>query len=335
MDIDFRSGIVERKIKLCFIGAGNVAAQHARHLKSLSGVEISGFYDTMGRNAFAYKSNLIKNPSQSIKQMFKNTDPDAVFICTPPFAHGEAEEACIEHKVPFFVEKPLSNSVENASKIMRQIRRVGIITSVGYMNRYQKGVQIAKRLARSYKISMVNGTWAVETPRRHPWLTQEKLSGGQILEQLTHLFDTVRDLCGEAESVYAYGANGFVRRSKIYDTYDAIGTLIKLKNKAVANISGSWSSNAVKDINLKLYGPEINIGFNNWNFDTVISSKRARNLNVPGSNDIFFVEDMAFLKAIRSGSTESIMCDYENGVETLKLSIAAKKSLETGVQVKV
>ena len=272
----------------------------------------------------------------SVNQMLDNVSPDAVFICIPPYAHGEAEVACIKYKIPFFVEKPIARNMATAKKIARSVRTSGITTSVGYMNRYRQSVREAKKLLQRYPANLIHGGRFTRVSVDHPWLTQKALSGGQLLEQTTHFFDLVRYLCGEVSSVFCYGSRGFIPTSDTYDIEDSVSTILQMKSGAVASISGSWSSGFGDDSHLVLLGPDIKVEFKNWDHDVrVFSHSSPSPIEIAGEKDIFAIEDRAFLDAVRSGDKTKILSDYDDAVRTLKVGLAAIKSLEAGRPVKL
>jgi predicted dehydrogenase len=165
---------------------------------------------------------------------------------------------------------------------------------------------------------------------------QKELSGGQMVEQTTHLFDLVRYLCGEASSVHCCGAKGFIPISDTYNTDDATGALIKLKNGAFASILSSWSSGIENRIYLNLSGPHISVQFANWELDTKILLRDSPNpMVIPGERDIFSIEDRAFINAIKENNPAEILSDYSDGVKSLEISMAANKSLEYGKSVRL
>jgi predicted dehydrogenase len=320
----------KENIRLAFVGAGNIAEQHMRYLEKFPDVDIVGLYDTNEEVLQIRQRQFGGKKYRSINRMLKVLEPDAVFICLPPYAHNEAEIVCVEHHIPFLVEKPLSNDITTAKKVVDEVRASRIITCAAYMNRYRRGVQEAKRLLEKYPVSLVNGGWLLDTPVGHSWLTQKKLSGGQLVEQTTHLFDLVRYLCGEVSSIHCYGSKGFVHPTDIYDVEDTTVVSIQLKSGAVACIQSSWSTGFKSDIYLKLLGPDIHIEFNNWDFDAkMVSRDGSVPLEIPGEKDILAIEGRAFLDAVKSNDPSGILSDYEDGVRSLELSFAANKSLET------
>lgn len=324
------------KMNVAFIGTGNIAYQHMQALKEIPNVEIVGLYDLNERVLQIRQSQFGGKIYSSIDQMLNDSIPDTVYICLPPYAHGEAEFSCIERRIPFLVEKPLSVDFSLAKKIADEVQKSGIVTCSAYMNRYRKSVNEAKKLLETYPISLVSGGWLYKTPVNHPWITKKDLSGGQLLEQTTHLFDLVRYLCGEISEVQCYGCKGIIPQTEAYDIEDATVVSLKLKSGAVASIQSSWSVGFDRFIYLNLLGPDIQIQFQNWEFDAQIKSRNTHDTSIiNGENNILAVESRAFLDAIRRNDPTKIKSDYVDGVRSLQISFAALKSLETGNPIRL
>jgi hypothetical protein len=64
--------------------------------------------------------------------MLETQQLDAVYVCIPPFAHGEPELDLIRRGIPFFVEKPVSLGLDVAEEIAAAVSKAKLITGVGY-----------------------------------------------------------------------------------------------------------------------------------------------------------------------------------------------------------
>ena len=326
-----RAKMEDKNLNIAFIGTGNIAYQHMQALKEVDNVTIAGLYDLNEELLKTGQAEFGGKAYSSIDQMLDDSNADAVYICLPPYAHGEAEFSCIERRIPFLVEKPLSNDLSLAQKIADEVQKSGLITSSAYMNRYRKSVNEAKKLLEVYPVSLINGGWLYETPVDHPWITKKELSGGQLLEQTTHLFDFVRYLCGEITEVQCYGCKGIIPQTKSYNIEDATVVSLKLKSGAVVSIQSSWSAGFDRFIYLNLFGPDIQIQFQNWEFDAQIKSRNNPDTTIIyGEKNILAIESRAFLDAIRENNPAKIKSNYLDGVKSLQISLAALKSLETG-----
>ena len=131
------------KVKLAFIGSGGIVRSHLdQGLKDFPDVAFVGWCDLSEETAAARKEQVGGQGEvyTDARQMLKETKPDAVYIMLPPYAHGEAEALVLEHKLPFFVEKPVAIDLDTALRVAEGVNQHGLLTSVGYMNRYRESV---------------------------------------------------------------------------------------------------------------------------------------------------------------------------------------------------
>src|SRR5690606_32169127 len=79
------------------------------------------------------------------------------------------------------------------------------------------------------------GSWIGTMPQVPRWRRKD-MSGGQDVEQTIHVFDSVRYLLGEVESVQAVATTGLMSDVENYNVEDASAVTLKLKNGAVGTI---------------------------------------------------------------------------------------------------
>lgn len=191
------------KCRIGFVGAGNVAARHARTLAGFAQarlVSVTDPDDTRGRR-FADEYGLRVVPDLGA---LLESGLDAVYVCVPPFAHGPVEEAIAAAGLALFVEKPLALNCEVAERVSEALSRAGVVTAVGHHWRYSTAVQRSQRLLTGRQVRLVAGVWLDKVPPVR-WWSQRGCSGGQIVEQAVHVLDLARLLVGEVEEVYALG----------------------------------------------------------------------------------------------------------------------------------
>ena len=179
----------------------------SERLRAYRGVQITAYSDVDLERAQRLASSTRGHAYRSHQDMLQFEDLHAVYICVPPFAHGEPEQALINAGLPFFVEKPLSLDIATADTIARSVENHGLVTGVGYHWRYLDTVEEAHHLLRGNPAQLVSGYWLDQTPLP-TWWRREGSSGGQIIEQATHIIDLARHLVGEIVEVSAFAAQG-------------------------------------------------------------------------------------------------------------------------------
>src|SRR5690606_4037093 len=124
------------KTRVGIIGVGGIAQRHLGVLEQFIDVELAGFADPDFDRAVAAASRFGAKAYPDHTTLLRDASLDAIYICIPPFAHGEAERAVIARGLPFFVEKPLSLDIDLADALAVEIATAGLITAVGYHWRY-------------------------------------------------------------------------------------------------------------------------------------------------------------------------------------------------------
>lgn len=321
-------------MRVAFIGAGGIARSHASALTKRNDISFVGAFDVLRERAEAFVGQYGGAAYSSVEKMLDETKPDAAWVCLPPFAHGPAEMALLERRIPFLVEKPISNSIDTAQRILEAVERVGNLVAVGYMNRYRRSVNRVKELLAGDSVVLVHGGWIGGTPTVHWWRVKAQ-SGGQIVEQTTHTFDLARYLVGEPEVVYAQGAKGFVRDWPDYDVEDASVVAVRFVNGAVGNLMSSCASRAGGGVHLTIAAMKHYVTFTGWEHSVVVRKSAIEEERITGEPNVFELEDNAFLEAVMTGCRELILSPYADALKTLAFCLAANKSLEVGAPVEV
>lgn len=322
-------------MRIAVIGSGGIARRHAEGLAKRDDVELVGACDVVLERAGEFAKKYGGEPFDQVDAMLDAVKPDAAWICLPPFAHGEPEKALLQRRIPFTVEKPICNAMETAREILELVERSGTLVSAGYMNRYRRSVARAKELLDDDPAVLLHGGWIGGTPGVY-WWRVKALSGGQILEQTTHIFDVVRYLVGEPTIVYARAAHGFVQDLPDYDVEDASTVAIHFASGAVGNLMSCCANRSGGGgVHLTLVGKTHVTNLSGWGLDAVIHKSSLEQETITGEQDIFEIEDAAFVEAVQSNDVRGIRSPYADAVRTLAFCLAANRSMETGEAVQV
>ena len=317
------------KVKLGFIGTGGMASAHMRNLKdNFEDVEFSAMCDISEDRAEARAEEFGGNAYSDYRAMYDKEDLDAVYICTPPFAHGEQERIACEQGIAMFIEKPIHSELEPAIIINEDVERSGVITSVGYHWRYGGNAQNAKAMLEEQpQILGALGYWMGGLPGT-PWWRVRAESGGQHVEQTTHIFDLARFLVGsDGKTVHGVAASGSMTDVENYDVDDISMVNIEFKNGAVANIVSSCAMEGFGRVHLEVFtrGLVVTVGGSN--------EVNRGGETEPLSNDGGADRDRVFIDAVKSGDSSQILSPYSDALETLRIMLAASTSFRTGKAV--
>ncbi|OME78972.1 oxidoreductase [Paenibacillus sp. FSL A5-0031] len=320
-------------LQIGIAGTGWFGMMHAEKLAKLAGIKVTAFLATSQQKADAAAQRFEgARGYDSIHRMLDDRKLDAVYICVPPFAHGEIESALLERSIPFLVEKPLGVDEQLPSEILKGIEEKKLITSAGYHFRYMDGTDRARELLRERTTLMALGYWMGSMPGVSWWRKMEG-SGGQFVEQTTHIVDLLRYTVGEVSEVYAAYGNRYMGGVEEGVTVPDVGTVtLKLVGGAVATISNTCAIPAGDRSGLHIY---TNKGVLELGHSGLIDIEAGRRTEYANQTDPYELENEAFLHAIRTGDVSRIRSSYADAVRTHQVTIAANESARTGLPVKL
>ncbi len=320
-------------IKIGIIGTGGFANKHAKLLSQEENVEVVAVTGSAQQKAEQFAANFsnAKGYSDS-EQMFDSQQLDAVYICTPPFAHGEFERQCIERGIPFLVEKPLSCEADTPQRLLELIKEKQLTTSVGYHFRYMDGTEKAKELLANRQLAMALGYWMGGPPGGTWWRRQER-SGGQFVEQTTHIVDLLRYVAGEVTEVYAAYHQGILTGQDANANVADAGTVtLKLANGIVATISNACILPAGGHTGLHFYS---DAGKLEIDYVGAKDYRLGQAVEYINQSNPYQKQMVAFLHAIRTGDTSQIRSSYEDAYQTHRITMAANQSAASGQAIKL
>jgi predicted dehydrogenase len=193
------------RVRIGMVGAGAVAARHARTLLAMDGVEVAGVADPALERARALADEVGAAAYPNHMELLEGERLDALYVCVPPFAHGPPELAAIDAGLPLFVEKPVAIDEQTAASIATRLAGRPLVTCTGYHWRWLDIFDRAAELLADRPARLVQCAWLDKVPPPIWWLRRDG-SGGQTIEQTTHVLDVARGLAGEVTEVHAFAS---------------------------------------------------------------------------------------------------------------------------------
>ena len=313
-------------VKIGFVGTGGIANHHMRTLSEIPTAAMVAFCDVVEEKAVTAATTYGGKAYTCYEEMYDSEALDAVYICLPPFAHDRQELAAIERDLPIFVEKPVATTMAKAREIESALAAKNLISGVGYHWRYMDTTEKAIALIGDQPVGFALGAWMGGMPDVSWWRVMAE-SGGQMVEQTTHIFDLARYLLGDVAEVHAMGRTGLMEDVENYDVHDASVTNLRFKSGAVASITSACMLSAGHHVGLELFLKDQALR---------IVGQHLTNATPDGTevvelgNNPTHAEDQTFLQAVQSGDASAIRCDYAEAVKSLELTIAATQSAQEG-----
>ena len=223
----------DKKPKIGVVGAGHLGKHHIKHLSNHSGVELVGVFDINTESLKNICSEFSVKALQSIEEIISFCD--AVHIVTPTNTHFDIAKKFLDHKKDVFIEKPITNTVEEASSLISLAKENGCIIQVGHIERFNPTINRLKEL--------VDNPHYIEIERLAPFQARGT-EVPVVLDLMVHDIDLILEMVDSPlESVQASGAK------MMSNTVDLAHAHIKFKNGVVANLKSSRiSQNYVRKI---------------------------------------------------------------------------------------
>jgi myo-inositol 2-dehydrogenase/D-chiro-inositol 1-dehydrogenase len=316
-----------RRVRLGLIGAGFAAGLHAGSLATIGGVELAAVADPVADRAKALAGRVGARAYPDHRRMLEAEPLDGVYVCVPPFAHGPPELAVLERGLPLFVEKPIAIDLATAETVAAEVARRGLVTATGYHWRYLDTVERAAELLAADPCRLLLGWWLDKAAGPDWWLRQDG-SGGQLIEQTTHLFDLARFLVGEVTSVHAVGGR-FPRRSsevRSGDVLDVSTATLRFASGAVGSVSSSHLLRRGHRIGLELVCEGLALELTETTL--AIDDGRSRQV-VPAGRDARAAADRDFVAAVR-GEPAAVRAPYPEALRSHRIALAAARAARDG-----
>jgi predicted dehydrogenase len=317
----------ERLVRVGVLGAGFVGRRHVDRLLTLPGVEVVGVADPQRERAEALAADCGARVVDGVRGLV-DLGLDGLYVGVPPHQHGEPEDVAIEAGVPVFLEKPLANDLSTAEDIGKRVAAAGLLLSVGYQWRYLDTLRTVLERLRPAPARMVLGAWLDKAPGA-PWWADEAASGGQVIEQLTHVLDVARVVAGEVAVVRADAARDPQGPGTIAH---ASTSTVRFAGGAVGSFSSSCLLTGGYRIALEVLAPGIAMRLTERDLTTLDASGER---TVAAAVDPILEADRAFVTAVRTGSSDGIAVPYEEALLTHRLACALTDAARTGEPVQL
>ena len=211
-------------LKVGVLGAGHLGKIHIKLLLELSDVyEFVGFYDPSDANATAAIEafNIVR--FESVDELLDVVD--VIDIVTPTVSHFECASKALRRSKHVFIEKPVTETVDEAKILTGLACEAGVKVQVGHVERFNPAFQQA--------VPYLKNPMFIETHR----LAQFNPRGTDVpvvLDLMIHDLDAILSVV--KSGIKRISASGV---SVVSDTPDIANARIEFDNGCVANLTAS------------------------------------------------------------------------------------------------
>jgi 2-desacetyl-2-hydroxyethyl bacteriochlorophyllide A dehydrogenase len=197
-------------VRFALIGCGAAAAQTGKGFVTAPSASLVAAMDVNPAMAESFARSFGVRATNSLDDVLKNPEVDAVFVGVPHFLHASIATRCAEAGKHIIMEKPLATSVADIDTMMAACRSNGVLLMANYSRRYEPDVAYARWLVEQGALGRFLGScivfgeekrdsyWIDATSLRPNWRAKRHESGGGILANvMVHHLDYVGYIVGE------------------------------------------------------------------------------------------------------------------------------------------
>jgi inositol 2-dehydrogenase len=266
---------------------------------------------------------------------------EALVIVSPTDTHRQLVIAAAQRGKPTFCEKPPALSLGEIAEMKDAIAKSGIFFQMGFMRRFDAGYASAKKQIEAGRI----GTPLVfKSTSRDPFrpsleYANPKSSGGMLIDMGIHDFDLARWFMGDVGTVATIGATiAYPELATVGDIDNAVASLTFASGKlGVVDLSRSGIYGY--DIATEILGLEgtLKIGYLRETPVMLLTKNSVAHDTVPyfmeRFRDAYTTQLQNFAQNVQQDRAAPITID--DGMEALRIGVAATRAHETGTPVVV
>lgn len=211
-------------LKIGVLGAGHLGKIHIRLIQELtSEFELIGFFDPNDQNASEAIEKFNIKRFTDVNDLL--AEVDCIDVVTPTLAHYESAKAAIKKSKHVFIEKPITQTTEEAASLIKLATEADVKVQVGHVERFNPAFLKAK--------GAFNKPMFIETHR----LAQFNPRGTDVpvvLDLMIHDIDIILSVV--KSNIKRISASGV---AVVSDSHDITNARIEFDNGCVANLTAS------------------------------------------------------------------------------------------------
>lgn len=307
-------------LRAAVIGAGYLGRFHAQKYAALEGVELVAVVDTDEERAKAVAAETGTLAYRDYRQLFDSVD--LVSVAVPTLAHFQVAGDFLSAGCHVLVEKPITQTLEQADKLIALADRQGVVFQVGHLERFNPAV-LALRDELTTPVFVESHRLAPFGPRG--------TDVNVVLDLMIHDIDIILTMV--QSKVSHISATGVPILSEEVDIANA---RLEFENGCVANVTASRvSRDAMRKI--RIFQSDAYFSIDYQKHKIAICRKGGSGFPIPGlpgimvqekefeKRDSLMAEIRSFVQAVKDGSRPVVT--GEDGRRALDLVLQITKKL--------
>jgi len=301
------------KVRVGIIGVGYLGTQHARILSYLEEAELKGVADVDFQKAVQIGNRHGVNYYQNYEEMLDEID--AAIVSTPTSEHFPISMNLLRQGKSVLVEKPITETVEQAEELVDLARRKGLILQVGHLERFNPAVEAVETLIRQPRFIEV---------QRLGSFSARSLDIDVVLDLMIHDLDIITAMVKDEVSV--------IRASGIHvlsEKIDIANARLEFKTGCVATLTASRVHQG-KVRKLRIFEPTVYYSIDYIDQEVKVFPLDGRQTDIKTlkiqKEEPLKKELRNFLASVRTGQRSKV--SGEEGLRALRLAYSVLREAE-------
>ena len=210
-------------LKAGVLGAGHLGKIHLKLLQQSSRYELIGFFDADTKAARKIEKELGYQSFPSMEALIDACD--MIDVVTPTVYHFECAQKVIQAGKHLFIEKPITQTVDEAQQLLALAEEHGVKGQVGHVERFNPAFRAVHH--------MIDNPMFIEAHRLAEF-NPRGTDVSVVLDLMIHDIDAILSVVdSEVKQISASGV------SVISETPDIANARIEFENGCVANLTAS------------------------------------------------------------------------------------------------
>lgn len=211
------------KLRIGILGAGHLGKFHIQQSKEIEGLELIGFYDPDPEKVILAEKEFNIKGFSSMDDLIDQVD--IVDVVTPTLSHYDCASRALRKFKHVFIEKPLTNTLEEARSLINLVHEAKVKVQVGHVERFNPAFVVAK--------DYIKNPLFIETHRLAEF-NPRGTDVSVVLDLMIHDIDIILSVVDSP--VKKISASGV---AVVSDTPDIANARIEFVDGCVANITAS------------------------------------------------------------------------------------------------
>ena len=322
-------------VGIAVLGCGRIGRIHAGNLARHPRARLAAVFDVANDAARQTAKELGVKCAASLDEVWADAAIGAVVVATPTDTHVPLIVTAVKAGKAVFCEKPIDVDLERARSCWREIAPHRPRLMMGFNRRFDPSFRALRERLQRGEIGRIELIIITSRDPAPPPLAYIRSSGGLLRDMTIHDFDMARYLAGDITQVQAFGANLVDAKIAKLGDIDTCTVSLRSKSGALLQINNSRRCVYGYDQRIEAFGEHGMLQAGNqrataveyWGEKHTAALDPVLNFFLERYAEAYRAELDVFIRSVEEGGP--LTPDFADGLEALRLALAAEDSLRT------